>query len=194
MEYRFPLGERGTLRVIERGPRAVVEARLPDDGRGLYKACLTGAGGRVLLGTLIPQAGGVLTLRRTLSLDQLRRQGAWPPTGGEAVLSFTPQAQGVPPPGWRWVPPPLDRVSDPPLRRALGELRRVLLRREGEGFALALPWTAGCPVPLTPLFCLARPRTWGGRGWLVFSFDGEGWPRLGVDEPPPEGYNGENHL
>lgn len=180
MEYRFPLGARGVLGIREEGPRAVVEARLPDDGRGLYKASLTGAGGRLLLGTLLPERGQ-LALRRTLSLDQLRRQGVWPPTGGEVVLAFSAAGRADPPPGWQWQPPPLERVSDPLLRRGLEALSQVLLRREGEGFALALPWAAGQPFPLTPLFCLARVERLGGRSCLVFAFDRTGWPA------PPSG-------
>ena len=183
MEYRFPLGTQGTMKVREEGPRAVIEARLPDDNRGLYKASLTGAGGRVLLGTLIPEKG-VLTLRRTLSVDQLRRQGAWPPTGGAVVLAF-PAAGGPDacPEGWQWQPPPLERVTDPPLQQGMRRLSRVLLRWEGEHFSMALPWSPGQPFPLPPLFCLSRPVRLGGRGWLVFAFDRSGRPVV----PPVDG-------
>lgn len=183
MEHRFPLGTQGIMKVREEGPRVVIEARLPDDNRGLYKASLTGAGGQVLLGTLIPEKG-VLTLRRTLSVDQLRRQGAWPPTGGAVVLAF-PATGGLDacPEGWQWQPPPLDRVTDPPLQQGMRRLSRVLLRWEGERFSMALPWSPGQPFPLPPLFCLSRLVRLSGRWWLVFAFDRVGRPVV----PPVDG-------
>lgn len=52
---------------------------------GLWKVTLVGEGGQFLLGTLVPD-GGRLLLRRTLSLSEVRRGGAWPPVG--AVLSL----------------------------------------------------------------------------------------------------------
>ncbi len=85
---RFSLaGGQGWLTVEESGGRARCAAELPEDGKGLYKGYLCGTGGRALLGTFLPEDGR-LKLRRTLSLDELRRQGAWPPTGARAELAF----------------------------------------------------------------------------------------------------------
>ena len=85
---RFSLdGGRGWLTLREEGGRVRLEAELPDDGRGLYKAWLLGRRGRALAGTFVPE-GGALRLRRVLSLDELRRQGAWPVTGARAELAF----------------------------------------------------------------------------------------------------------
>ena len=179
MEYRFPLGASGILQLREEGPRATAEARLPDDGQGLYKVYLTG-GSRVLLGTLIPERGALL-LRRTLSIDSLRRQGVWPPTGAEAVLAFSPQ---TPHTGWHRTDHPEGAISDPLLRRAVAALPQALLRRDRDGFSLALPWTSGQPFPLTPLFCLSRPQRLEGHWHLVFSFDSAGRP---VIPPGPAG-------
>lgn len=82
MEQRFALdGGVGALSVREEGPRASIAAERPDDGRGLYKAYLRGRGGSVLLGTMTPENGRLL-VRRTFSLDELRRRGAWPVLGG----------------------------------------------------------------------------------------------------------------
>ena len=177
MAFQFTLGERGTLRVSEDGPRAVVEARLPEEGRGLYKAYLIGEAGRFLLGTLIPERG-VLTLRRTLSVDQLRRQGVWPPTGGEAVLAVSPHPL---PAGWHRADCPEAEISDLLVRGWVAALGGALLRREESGFSLALPWTVGQAFPLPPLFCLARLERLDGQCCLVFFFDGQGRPSL----PPP---------
>ena len=72
---RFSLaGGQGWLTVEESGGRARCAAELPEDGKGLYKGYLCGTGGRALLGTFLPEDGR-LKLRRTLSLDELRRQG-----------------------------------------------------------------------------------------------------------------------
>ena len=86
MERFFLDGGRGWLTVREENGRARIEAELPDDRRGLYKGWLLGAHGRALAGTFVPE-GGALKLRRTLSLDELRRQGE---VGGQAGLGRQP--------------------------------------------------------------------------------------------------------
>ena len=94
MEKRYPLAEgRGWLSVRQNGLRAECEAELPDDGCGLYKLYLRGAGGSYLLGTPMPE-GGRLRLRRTVTLDTLCRGQAWPPTGAAAELSFAFKPHG----------------------------------------------------------------------------------------------------
>ena len=76
MEERFSLAEgKGRLTVWEENGRAVCKANLPDDKKGLYKCWLSGPGGKALLGTFVPQ-GGQLKLERTLSVAELKRQGA----------------------------------------------------------------------------------------------------------------------
>ena len=102
MEQRFALdGGVGALSVREEGPRASIAAERPDDGRGLYKAYLRGRGGSVLLGTMTPENGRLL-VRRTFSLDELRRRGAWPVLGGAAELAFSFRGEETPPQGWVW--------------------------------------------------------------------------------------------
>ncbi len=61
------------------------QATLRWKGEGLWKLTLIGVGGSFLLGTLVPE-GGRFLLRRTLSLSEVRRAGAWPAQG--ASLSF----------------------------------------------------------------------------------------------------------
>ena len=102
MEQRFALdGGVGALSVREEGPRASIAAERPDDGRGLYKAYLRGRGGSVLLGTMTPENGRLL-VRRTFSLDELRRRGAWPVLGGAAEMAFSFRGEETPPQGWSW--------------------------------------------------------------------------------------------
>ena len=177
---RFSLdGGRGWLTVREENGRVRMEGQLPDDRRGLYKGWLLGSRGRALAGTFVPE-GGVLKLRRTLSLDELRRQGAWPPTGGLAELAFAagapPRGNPAPPAGWRWEPHPAGRMGEPLLARAVGE-RRVLYRPEDGGFSLACPFDPAKPFPLTPLFCFASVRRLGDRWYAVFPFRPGGCPR-----------------
>ena len=55
----WPLAGGGTLRVREEDLWVYLEAVRPDDGRGLYKVWCTGPQGEFLLGTLVPQGGGL---------------------------------------------------------------------------------------------------------------------------------------
>ena len=130
MEQRFTLEGGGVLTVREEGLRAVVTAQRPNDGRGLYRAYLQGAGGQVLLGTMAPE-GAALKVRRTFSLDELRRKGAWPPRGGRAELSFS-FTDSKAPEGWHWADPAGLRFREAELLRAAVQLGRALYRREGE--------------------------------------------------------------
>ena len=154
-------------KVTEQGPRAVIEVWRENDGQGLYKAWLAGQEERCLLGTLAPE-NGWLYLRRTLSIDSLRRQGAWPvrTVEEEQVCSFqTPKLN--------W--------SDAVLCRCARRLPPHRLRREGEGVVLSFPFDPYRPFPLTPVFCFARVE----QGHLLFFFDGDGrpyiFPALGND-------------
>lgn len=175
MEQQFTMdGGVGRLAVREEGLRAVLTAERPDDGRGLYKAYLTGPGGRVMLGTMVPE-GGRLQVRRTLSLDELRRKGAWPPRGGGAELSFS-FAGADPPPGWGWTDPAGLPFREAELLRSAVRQGRVLCRREAGGFTLAYPFSCREPFPFVELFCFAQAVLLGGRRHVLFHFDGEGWP------------------
>ena len=177
MEQRFPLeGGRGWLEMRSEGPRAVCTVCLPNDGRGLYKAYLTGAEGELLLGTLLPE-NGRLGLRRTFSLDELGRRGVWPPLGGEVRLSFAAGSPGQgTPEGWTCERAPARLMGEALLSAAL-EGRSALLRREEAGFSLALPFDTGRPFALPLLFCFARTEDLAGRSYAVFPFRADGMPR-----------------
>lgn len=188
MEMQFSLaGGRGWLTVREEGPRACFRAELHDDGRGLYKAYLRGACGRVTLGTLIPE-GGTLRLRRTMSIGELRRQGAWPPTGAGAELAFSPRKNAPPvPEGWVREERPARRMADSILSHSAEGARGALFRRTDGGFQLAFPCRDGQEFPLTPLFCLAQMERLGGREYAVYEFDADGCPQLPHKEGPQGG-------
>lgn len=179
MQERFSLaGGRGCLTFREEGPRAVLEAVLPEDGKGIYKAYLIGSQGRVLLGTLMPE-GGALRLRRMLSLDELKRKGVWPPQGAEVDLAFSAkgaeQAERYPE-GWIGEPDPARLMGDALLARTASHMAGALLQRTVCGFYLAVPWSKQRPFPLSPVFCFAHIKRLDGRNYAVFAFNGEGQP------------------
>lgn len=158
-----------------------LQASRPDDGRGLYKVWIRGMGGRLLLGTLVPE-GECLRLRRRVSRIQLERSGCWPVTGGESVLAFSfDHAQ------WCKEAHPERLVRDVVLCRVLNGQTLLLRRREG-GFCLAAPFDQSRPFPLNPLFCLSEIRRVEGGLHAVFYFDREGVPIA----PHNENDSGEN--
>lgn len=179
-------GENMKWSVTEQGLKAIIEVWREDDKAGLYKVWLVGHGGRCLLGTLIPEEGR-LQLRRTLSIDSLRRQGVWPVLRVEEqmVCSFRESASPI-----RW--------EDEVLRAAAQKLPRHTLQRTGEDFTLSFPFNPRTPFPLTPVFCFARIES----GWLFFSFHKGGLPyifqqegknREEVDEQRREPYGKSDH-
>ena len=181
-EMRIPLRKPdGMVQIKEEGLQAVISARASDDGAGLYKLYLLGREGSLLLGTLLPE-GGVLRLRRTIPLSQLRRQGLWPPSGAEIRLSYAfggPAGEGErPPAGWTREDNPARLMGERLLKECAATLKGGLTRWEGVGFVLALPWEPGGVFPLTPLFCFASAERMDGRGYAVFRFNGRGCPRL----------------
>ena len=148
--------------MTEQGPRVVIEARCDNKGDGLYKAYAVGDKGSCLLGTLMPE-GGTLVLRRTLTADSLKRQGAWPIKRMECRLSHPFQGAS---PAIPWV--------DDVLRRSACRLPRHTVQRSGAGFVLIVPFDTRAPFPLTPLFCLSRVEN----GRLIFSFREDGTPYI----------------
>lgn len=189
IEKRFSLAEgRGALHLREEGPRVALEATLRDDRRGLYKAYLCGAGGKYLLGTLAPE-NGLLRLRRTISTDELRRKGVWPPTGAGVELAFpvgkpSQPVHGNPAAshqeraqaGWTREQRPDRLMGDDLLARAAQRLQGTLVRREAGGFTLAVPWEEDRGFPLCPIFCFAELKKFNGALYAFFSFDGQGLP------------------
>ena len=147
MEERYALAEgKGRLTVRAAEGRVACEAMLPDDGRGLYKAYLSGPQGRFPLGALLPE-GGTLVLRRTLSVGELERRGVWPPTGGGVELAYPAQRHPAAPPA----PPGWVREAQPG-RRMGGDAAGALCRRGGRrpaapGGGRIFP---GAPLPHGP--------------------------------------------
>lgn len=178
MEEHMELTGGGRLLVRDGGERAVLEVRRPEDGRGLYKAWICGQGGRMLLGTLMPE-DGELRLRRELSVAELGRKGCWPIRGGECCLAFAfRQGEGERdiPEGWAKEEQPARLFSDPVLRHAAEQVETALRRDREGGFQLALPFDPGRPVGLSPVFCFAHLRRLAGRDYFIFQFNQSGIP------------------
>lgn len=180
MEERLGMGRPGSLLVIRtEGARAVFEAQMPDDKRGLYKAYITGAGGTLLLGTMIPE-GSRLRLRRILTLSELIQKGGWPVTSGEVRLAFSfgggSNTKSSALPGWRREENPARLMGDHILACAAEGLRGTLFRAEKDGFALALPFERSAAFPMPPLFCFAHVEPLYERLHVVFHFNSHGYP------------------
>jgi len=180
MEWCFETGG-GAVTVCQEGDRAICQALRNVRGEGLYKAWLCGARSRFLLGTLIPE-GGALRLRRSVSLNQLKAQGVWPPTGA-SIVSSLPYSQQRLPDGFRREEQPWRLVPDPAVSPCLRRAGECCLRQDGGGFLLALPFDPAGPFPVPPLFCLSRVAQLEGRLWVLFRFSPGGEPVLPEEAP-----------
>lgn len=183
MEWTYPLdGGRGRMTVRRDGGRVEVRARIPDDGRGLYKVWLLGAGGELPLGTLLPEERE-LRLERRLDGLRLEAQGFWPPSGALVRRTFTFGAQkkhpAQGPRGFARVHP--DQVLGDPVLRASGGTGELWSKRAGAENLLLVPVHPGKPFPLVPAFCLMRVVERDGAHWAALRLDERGWPVL----PPP---------
>jgi hypothetical protein len=156
MERRVLLLEgevrRGELLCRDEGCYMLCTVDVPKWENGVKKVWLCSqGGGRVLLGTLLPE-GDRFRLRRRVSHSTLRCCGV-----SRADLALVnPEGSA---PDWKG----LSSLSlpDPELSRQLREHPQGLWRREGETLLLRFPWRAGQRVPVMSLFCFARPRD----GW-----------------------------
>ncbi len=171
-------GQGGRLHLEEQGRRLFAQATREDDGRGLYKAYLTGErGGELLLGTLAPE-GGRLYLQRLLSRNELERRGLWPVKGGRVELAF-PFSPSAPPEAvgpWRREETPGRLLGEELLRRCAGKLHYALVKEEEGGFALAAPYDPSMPFPLCPIFCFGSLEEVAGDWYAVYHFNPCGCP------------------
>lgn len=170
---RCPSGRRGPGRPLRRS--------VPDDGRGLYKAYLRGRGGSVLLGTMTPENGRLL-VRRTFSLDELRRRGAWPVLGGAAELAFSFRGEETPPQGWVWEEGDGLELGERTLRQSASRLGRILCRREGEELTLACPFDRNGNFPFRSSSVWGASRALGAGASCSFPLTGAAGPSCGKHE------------
>lgn len=187
MEARMPVSG-GWLTCRQVGQRAELTMDLPGDNRGLFRGEALGAGGAVPLGTLLPE-GGRLRLCRSFAIEDLRRRGCWPVTGGRVRMTyaFSGGAAALPQ-GWkRTTAPEQYFLRDDLLARCARAAGPCLCcRREAGGHCLAWPWEPGRAFPLPPLFCLAWVRALGGRRYVLFCVAEDGTPVA------PSGAEGED--
>lgn len=173
----WPLAGGGTLRVREEDLWVYLEAVRPDDGRGLYKVWCTGPEGKFLLGTLVPQEGG-LRLERRVARKTLQQAGAWPLNGGKTVMVYSFTKEDRDREGWHREDHPENFCRDPVVRACLRGAQGVLSREKGAVWQLAIPFSTCKPILLNTLFCLAQVRERQGQRYLVWDFDWEGQPLL----------------
>lgn len=167
----------GTLQVREEEPWVYLEAVRPEDGRGLYKVWCQGGRGEFLLGTLVPQ-GNRLRLERRVAKRTLQEAGAWPLTGGKAVMVYSFTDRGDVRENWRTADHPENLCSDPVVQACLKGANGLLSREKNGVRQLAAPFSTCKPILLNTLLCLARVEEWQGRRYLVWSFDRKGRPVL----------------
>lgn len=162
-------------KVTEDQGRAEVAVWRDRDDSGLYKAYLRGRGGRFSLGVMMPE-GDRLVIRRTLSVDGLRKAGIWPVQGAEAVMEFSFRTAERLPAGWtRWNGG--RSFCDGLVKTALGKSALPWCREEPDGgFTLAFPYSEREPFPMTAIFCFAQVTALGGGRRVLFRFDRAGRP------------------
>lgn len=165
MEEQLPLYEMGrecgTLVRREDGLRCQFEARC-SSGAGVRKVWLhSRSGGRMLLGTLMPEQGQ-WRLRRQVASSQLRRIGL----EGELWGEVCPPGEGQEPREQAPVTS-TDAVIADALSRWGGRWRR-----SGRYWRLSYPWRVGERVPVETLFCFARVED----EELYYLLDGSGLP------------------
>lgn len=173
----WPLEGGGTLRVREEEPWVYLEVVRPEDRRGLYKVWCLGEEGEFLLGTLVPQ-GNRLYLERRVTKRTLREAGAWPLTGGKAVMVYSFTEDKSPGKAWHKEDQPEGFCADPVVRARLKGASGLLSREKDGVRQLAAPFLTYKPILLNTLFCLAQVEEQQGRRYLVWSFDQEGRPIL----------------
>lgn len=79
---------------------------------------------------------------------------------------------------WLWTDCPGQLLWDRRLAECLAHTPRGLLKRDVEGFFLALPYAEDRPFPIPPLFCLSKLACLSGRWYAVFRFTRQGRPEL----------------
>lgn len=144
-----------------------VRCTLP--GEGLWCAWAVGDRGELRLGVLEPQGGAGMIRRRfshrlTAPAGRLLRGEVRPAAQPEQEMDWTPLEDAM--------------FHSPGLRRQLQGTEGALWRREGETLLLALPYAPRRPMPLTGMFCFARPCRIRGERYLVWTFDSRERPVL----------------
>ena len=171
MKQQYPLyldsREAGSLTLFDEGGALCAQALCRPLKDGLYRAYLTGALGRVLIGVLEPR-GEMLCAEKRLSAGEVRALGAL--RGGEALRSFSFSDE-------HWEPSfPGRFFSDPALERRLRAQSGTLYRTEGNRRIAALPFDVHRPFPLMELFCFARLQTVEGKSRVLYAAGPDGVP------------------
>lgn len=162
MERRLLLLEgemqRGELLCTDEGCYVLCSVDVPMWDGGVKKVWLCSeSGGRVLLGTLVPEQGR-FRLRRRISHSSLRCCGVARPDWAQVNPQGTARE-------WH----SLDSLSlaDRELSGLLKGCPHGLWKREEQRLLLRFPWHPGEAVPMMSLFCFACPRD----GWWEITME-----------------------
>lgn len=132
------------------------------EGNGVWRAFAVGECGELRLGIPVPSGNGFALCRRIAA-----REAAAAGVLNRAELRLCGEAAE----DWEAVRNPEELFRDPFLRRRLRGMQHVRVRRENDGFCLALPFERGKPFPLPALFCFARLQCVCGTCCVVYAFD-----------------------
>ncbi len=160
MEHRLSLLEgstrRGEILCQDEGCYITYSIDVPQWDDGVKKVWLCSeSGGRMLLGTLIPEHRR-FRLRRRVSHSTLRCCGMTRPDFG----TVNPQALSG-----QWRSLRTFHSVDPVLSEGVTANPHGFWRREDQSLMLRFPWQPGQPVPLTSLFCFGTYQN----GWWQIS-------------------------
>lgn len=148
---------------------------MKNDGKGLYKGKLSGAGGTILIGTLSPE-GEQLVLRRAFSREKLLLWGCYPVLRGEVFLSYPFKNEKHSQDGWRWCEEIAPLFHDPVLARSARSLSGGYYKNMPDGWHLAVPFSGGREMPLMPIFCFAQLCQVQQRTCVMWQFDAQANP------------------
>lgn len=169
MEHQLPLYcngvPAGTIWRREEGLHSVFAVRCTG-GDGIRKVWLCSEnGGRLLLGTLVPEGDGWRT-GRSVVRKSLEEQGLSGKLWGEVLANDNGPETGKKEQGVPVLP------EDEMLKRLYLKDKKCRWTQENGLWKVVFQWRVGQPVPWLPLFCFARP----GNGELHFLLDQKGYP------------------
>ena len=161
----------GELQWEQETDSAVVSARCPPQGDGLWCAWAIGQRQELRIG-LMEKQNGQWSIRRRFS----RR--LTDPLGPLVRGELRAVGQGEQKDAWKAVERPEMLFRPLWLRRQMQGMQGVKTRKgEGSRF-VAIPYAKNKPFPLPALFCFARIVEMGEREYAVFAFDERDWPQF----------------
>ena len=175
----------GTVTAESEGNRVRLTARCPVLGNGIYKAFLSGSGGQLSVGVMMPH-GGEMTARRSVSSREWEALGTisrgeammttrFGPATAEPVSSVTDTDSDA---DSEWLPERnASRLfSDPAVAALWADVQECYVKKANGGHLLAAVLQEKAPFSPVPMFCLGSPQTVRGKPCIVFRLNPAGHP------------------